>query len=417
MSKCLKCGASLPPVGECPTCAAASQPAGRPVPSLLDKEIHIDRRRPDRDASAPAAPATPPGMMARTPVPPGMTPAQAAPRAPGLPVMPPRPPAPSAPAPQAPAMPSAHALRPQPAPAPAPVQAAAPRPPPPAPVPPSAPAFNLPGVAAPAPRTNTAVFGALAAAATPPPAPPAAALDLTAEEEAFSVDVEETEEVETLAPPPPPPAVAARPAPAPAPAPSRLPNVPAPVRAPVSQAAPAVRAPVPVPVPVPARVAPGPDIAEVHARPASLWRRLLAFSIDTGAIAAVAALYLMLASSVAGVQTPETGLSGLDAFVHQVRSLQSVLVPGAVLVLLLSLVYCTVSAFLWNGRTLGRGLLGLRLVDTHGLAPAPGRAVVRAVLASLSFGLFLAGFWMALFDRRGQTLHDKLTSTYVVQPS
>jgi len=401
LSKCLKCGASLPPVGECSTCAAASQPAGRPVPSLLDKDIHIDRRRPDRDASAPAAPATPPGMMARTPVPPGMTPAQAAPRAPGLPVMPPRPPAP---APQAPAMPSAHALRPQPA--PAPVQAAAPRPPPPAPVPPQAPAFNLPGVAAPAPRTNTAVFGA-SPAVTPPPAPPAAALDLSAEEEAFSVDVEETEEVETLAPPPPPPVAAARPAP------SRFSTVPAPVRAPASQPVPAVRAP----APVPARVAPGPDIAEVHARPASLWRRLLAFSIDTGAIGAVAALYLLLASSVAGVQTPETGLSGLDAFVHQVRSLQSVLVPGAVLVLLLSLVYCTVSAFLWNGRTLGRRLLGLRLVDTHGLAPAPGRAVVRAVLASLSFGLFLAGFWMALFDRRGQTLHDKLTSTYVVQPS
>ena len=399
MSKCLKCGASLPPVGECFTCAAASQPAGRPVPSLLDKDIHIDRRRPDRDASAPAAPATPPGMMARTPVPPGMTPAQATPRAPGLPVMPPRPPAPAAHAPQAPAMPSAHALRPQPA--PAPVQAAAPRPPPPAPVPPRAPAINLPGVAAPAPRTNTAVFGALPAA-TPPPTPPAAALDLAAEEdEAFSVDVEETEQVETLAPPP-----------------SRLPTVPAPVRVPAPPPpAPVARvAPTPKAAAAP-KVAPTPDVLEVHARPASLWRRLLAFTIDTGAIAAVAALYLMLASSVAGVQTPQTGLSGLDALVIQVRALQSVLVPGAVLVLLLSLVYCAVSAFLWNGRTLGRRLLGLRLVDTHGLAPAPGRAVVRAVLATLSFGLFLAGFWMALFDRRGQTLHDKLTSTYVVQPS
>jgi uncharacterized RDD family membrane protein YckC len=327
-------------------------------------------------------------MMARTPVPPGMTPAQATPRAPGLPVMPPRPPASAAHAPQAPAMPSAHALRPQPAPAPAPVQAAAP-------VPPRAPAFNLPGVAAPAPRTNTAVFGALPAA-TPPPTPPAAALDLAAEEdEAFSVDVEETEQVETLAPPP-----------------SRLPNVPAPVRAP----APPPPAPVARVAPTP-KAAAAPDVLEVHARPASLWRRLLAFTIDTGAIAAVAALYLMLASSVAGVQTPQTGLSGLDALVIQVRALQSVLVPGAVLVLLLSLVYCAVSAFLWNGRTLGRRLLGLRLVDTHGLAPAPGRAVVRAVLATLSFGLFLAGFWMALFDRRGQTLHDKLTSTYVVQPS
>ncbi|HSP80777.1 MAG TPA: RDD family protein, partial [Myxococcaceae bacterium] len=154
-----------------------------------------------------------------------------------------------------------------------------------------------------------------------------------------------------------------------------------------------------------------------HARPASLWRRLLALTIDTSAISGVAVLYLLLAASVAGVEPPDTGHSGLDALVTQVRALESVLVPGAVLLMLLSFLYTVLSAFLWNGRTLGRGLLGLRLVDTHGLSPAPGRAVVRALLASLSFGLFFAGFWMALFDRRGQTLHDKLTSTYVVQPS
>lgn len=459
MSKCLKCGAPLPPVGDCPTCAAASQLAARAVPSLLDKEIQIDRRRPDRDAQAPApvpphmAPAAPPGMTARA-VPPGMTPAgaqtprpqapapapaSAAPRAPGLPVMPPRPQAPAAPmaaapqmapaprapaqmapAPRAPAMPAAPAPRPPPAAAPsaqvtpAPAQAAAPRPPAP---PPQAPSFNLPGVAAPAPRANTPSFGVptvaapapapapiarqapapglpvmpprpQAASALPsfPPAAPAAPAPLAValEEESFSVEVEESE-----------PPVAA--------APTRLPAIPAPA---------------PVAAPAVVRAAPAaPGVAEVHARPASLWRRLLAFTIDTSAIAGVAALYLMLASSVAGVSTPQTGLSGLDAFVSQVRALQSVLVPGAVLLLVLSLVYCAISAFLWNGRTLGRRLLGLRLVDTHGLAPAPGRAIVRAMLASLSFGLFLAGFWMALFDRRGQTLHDKLTSTYVVQPS
>ncbi len=446
MSKCLKCGAPLPPVGDCPTCAAASQHAARAVPSLLDKEILIDRRRPDRDASAtapvppPASPVTPPGMTARAPVPPGMSPAQTprpaapraqAPSAPGLPVMPPRPPAPAAApvaqaaqAPRAPAMPSAHALRPQPfaapgAPAtPAPAQAAAPRPPAPSAPPPQAPAFNRPGVAAPAPRTVTPSMGVPTVSAPmpaptpglpvmPPRAPaspglpnvPAAkaapvSLDLSAaEEESFSVDVDETEPATPIVPP----AVAATSA-----APARLPTAPAPVKT------------------APAKALPAPDMAEVtevHARPASLWRRLLAFSIDTGAIAGVAALYLMLASSVAGVHAPETALSGPDALIVQMHALQSVLVPGVVLVLLLSLVYCAVAAFLWNGRTLGRRLLGLRLVDTHGLAPAPGRAIVRAVLATLSFGLFLAGFWMALFDRRGQTLHDKLTSTYVVQPS
>ncbi|MBZ4415151.1 RDD family protein [Myxococcus sp. RHST-1-4] len=158
-------------------------------------------------------------------------------------------------------------------------------------------------------------------------------------------------------------------------------------------------------------------VTEVHARPASLWRRLLSFTIDTAAIAGVAALYITLASSVTGMKAPEAGLSGLDGFVAWLRALHTVLLPGFFLVLVLALVYCAVAAFLWNGRTLGRLLLGLRLVDTHGLAPAPGRAIVRALLASVSFLIFLGGFWMALFDRRGQTLHDKLTSTFVVQPS
>ncbi|NVJ03198.1 RDD family protein [Myxococcus sp. AM009] len=158
-------------------------------------------------------------------------------------------------------------------------------------------------------------------------------------------------------------------------------------------------------------------VTEVRARPASLWRRLLSFSVDTAAIAGVAALYITLASSVTGLKTPEAGLTGFDAFVAWLRALQTILLPGFFLVLVLALVYCAVAAFLWNGRTLGRLLLGLRLVDTHGLAPAPGRAIVRALLSSVSFVFFLGGFWMALFDRRGQTLHDKLTSTFVVQPS
>jgi resuscitation-promoting factor RpfA len=181
-------------------------------------------------------------------------------------------------------------------------------------------------------------------------------------------------------------------------------------------------APQPRPPAPPARPSAPPKSAqgsqEIHARPASLWRRLLSFSIDTAAIAGVALLYILLASSIAGLKTPSSqGLTPLDSIAAWMHALKSVLLPGVFLLLVLATVYCAVAAFLWNGRTLGRLLLGLRLVDTHGLAPAPSRAIVRAMLSVLSFGLFLGGFWMALFDRRGQTLHDKLTSTFVIQPS
>ncbi len=158
-------------------------------------------------------------------------------------------------------------------------------------------------------------------------------------------------------------------------------------------------------------------VEEIHARPASLLRRLAAWLIDGGSIAGVAMLYLSIAAAISGAKAPTEGLSMLDALVVRIQSMQGLILPGVVLVAVLSAVYCTVAAMLWGGRTLGRLLTGIRLVDASGHPPAPGRAIARACLSILSFGLFLSGFWLALFDRKGQTLHDKLTATFVVRPS
>lgn len=566
MSKCLKCGASLPPVGDCPACAAAPRPAPPTVPSFLDKDIHIDRRSPERAAapvpadapravppgmSAPRVPPPPPAVapvtppaapraaMEQPPVPrpaqvPAPPPQAAAPRPPAPQAAAPRPlqqppvprpaqppvpqaaaprsegtPAPQAAAPRPPPPPPVAAPRPPP---PAPPQAAAPRvavPPPPAPpqsaaqapraltpsqfpavvppaapraaTPPAPPAAQHPGVAAPAVRFAQAAAPAMPVPQAPapamppvqaprPPAPPAAprmqadVLPVPPEaprpaalakpsEESLSDDLLERLALSVASEPlferAPEPAVKAEPvAPTPLPAVART-QAPlsAPTPAPVveddfpggvdvewdaepPQAAPFTAAseapptpPAAVAAPVaPARTSTGVRSAarpenEVHARPAALWRRLLAFAVDSAFIVGVAALYLLLASTVTGTKKPDPGLVGVDAFFGWLQAFKSVLLPGTVLMGVLALVYCAVFAFLWNGRTLGRRLLGLRLVDTHGVPPAPTRAVVRALLSTVSFGLFLGGFWMALFDRRGQTLHDKLTSTFVVQPS
>jgi uncharacterized RDD family membrane protein YckC len=161
-----------------------------------------------------------------------------------------------------------------------------------------------------------------------------------------------------------------------------------------------------------------PGVIEVHARPAALWQRITAFIVDGSLICAVLALYLVAAAALISPRgVPGTQLTGIDGVMARVHQLHSVLAPCVALALVLGLVYTAVFALLWNGRTPGRRLLGIRLVDRTGLAPAPWRAVVRAVLAVVSFVPFLAGFWLALFDRRGQTLHDKLTQTFVVRPS
>ena len=97
------------------------------------------------------------------------------------------------------------------------------------------------------------------------------------------------------------------------------------------------------------------------------------------------------------------------------QQLISIAVPGLGLAAVLAFVYTTLFAVLWSGRTPGRRLMGIHLVDSTGQAPGPTRALIRAVLSLVSFGLFLSGFWLALFDRHGQTLHDKLTRTFVVK--
>lgn len=142
----------------------------------------------------------------------------------------------------------------------------------------------------------------------------------------------------------------------------------------------------------------------VLATPASLFRRVGAWVIDLSLIGGISGGFLFAAMTV--IAPKNAGL---------VKSLTAIALPGLFLAGLLAFVYTTLFAFFFHGRTPGRKLFGIQLVDGGGDAPGPARALLRAGLALVSFGLFLAGFWLALFDRHGQTLHDKLTGTFVVR--
>jgi uncharacterized RDD family membrane protein YckC len=146
------------------------------------------------------------------------------------------------------------------------------------------------------------------------------------------------------------------------------------------------------------------DAGMVRAEPAALWRRLGAWMVDLLVVLAVVSG--LLAGALQLIAPKQQPLE---------QQLTAIALPAMALVGVLAFVYAALFAFLWNGRTPGRRLLGIYLVDGTGHAPGPLRALVRAGLALVSFGLFLAGFWLALFDRHGQTLHDKLTRTFVVR--
>jgi uncharacterized RDD family membrane protein YckC len=142
----------------------------------------------------------------------------------------------------------------------------------------------------------------------------------------------------------------------------------------------------------------------ILASPAGLLRRVLAWLVDLSVIGAVAGLFLLGAAMIIAPKGAQV-----------LKSLLSIAVPALLLAAILAFVYTTLFAFLFRGRTPGRRLLGIHLVDGTGAAPGPGRALLRAALSLVSFALFLSGFWLALFDRHGQTLHDKLTRTFVVR--
>lgn len=142
----------------------------------------------------------------------------------------------------------------------------------------------------------------------------------------------------------------------------------------------------------------------VTAEPASLWRRVGAWMTDLLFVSVLVLVLLFLAVEFVAPKNLTT-----------LQQLMVIAVPAAILTGLIAFVYTALFAFLWDGRTPGRRMMGIHLVDATGQAPSALRSLIRAALSLVSFALFLSGFWLALFDRHGQTLHDKLTRTFVVK--
>lgn len=154
---------------------------------------------------------------------------------------------------------------------------------------------------------------------------------------------------------------------------------------------------------------------QVIASPASLPRRLASFAIDAMVLGSAGVTFLMVAASVTKAQNPPAQLGLFDAWLFRLGAWHGLVVVTLFFTVLLALAYSTVGAFLFQGRTLGRLFTGLRLVDKHGNSISPVHALTRATFSLVSLALFFAGFYLAFFDRRAQTLHDKLASTFVVR--
>jgi uncharacterized RDD family membrane protein YckC len=148
----------------------------------------------------------------------------------------------------------------------------------------------------------------------------------------------------------------------------------------------------------------------MEARVAPLWRRLLAWCIDFALISTMTSLFFWAAAAMVRRDLPRPDL---DLLLVPSRTSATLALMWLLLFAMMTLLYLALFTAL-GGETPGKGLLGLRVIDRWGQTPSAGRSVVRATLALGSAAFALTGFFLVLFDRRRQALHDKLAGTFVV---
>jgi uncharacterized RDD family membrane protein YckC len=152
---------------------------------------------------------------------------------------------------------------------------------------------------------------------------------------------------------------------------------------------------------------------EIHLRRASDWKRAASWAID--ALPFVALLALSVKAVLDAL--PHAGALDLAGYADLAGTeLTGVIAPILAAVSILFLVYQTLAHAL-SGATLGKRILGLRVVGSDGRRPGLGRSGARALLAAVSVLLLGLGVLLALFTRSGRALHDLAARTWVVEAS
>lgn len=127
--------------------------------------------------------------------------------------------------------------------------------------------------------------------------------------------------------------------------------------------------------------------------------RSLAWLLDAAAIAAAA---MVLMSVLSGLGKLSTDISTAIFLVAM---------------FVVNLGYAMVLEWFWNGQTLGKRLLGLRVMDIQGLRLQPYQIIIRNLLRAVDSlpVAYLLGGLVCLFNRNAQRLGDLAANTVVIR--
>ena len=164
--------------------------------------------------------------------------------------------------------------------------------------------------------------------------------------------------------------------------------------------------------PDPIAPAPAAPSAPAVAQYAGFWIRLVAVLIDGIILGIISGIVQAVFGGVFGValltgpQEPSPTTAGL--FVGIFGAMVFIIVA-------IDIVYY-VGLTATYGATVGKRVLGLKVVDTNGQKIGFGKAALREVIGKWISGLvFGLGYLWVAFDEKKQGWHDKIAQTYVVK--
>jgi uncharacterized RDD family membrane protein YckC len=151
----------------------------------------------------------------------------------------------------------------------------------------------------------------------------------------------------------------------------------------------------------------------MRVRAAAFPRRLVASLVDLLLVAALSAAVASLAAVALGVHLPNAKEFGPDFVLAGLLDRNPMVAGTLGLFVGMSALY---EIYLGGilGQTLGKRLLGIRVISARGSAPGPVIACVRFLTMLVSLLPAGLGFLWCLFDRERRALHDHLSGTYVI---
>jgi uncharacterized RDD family membrane protein YckC len=151
----------------------------------------------------------------------------------------------------------------------------------------------------------------------------------------------------------------------------------------------------------------------LHVRAASFPRRLVAALVDAVVVLAVASGVTAGAALALGVPLPRLKELGPDLLLAGILDRNPMAVGAAGLFLGIGALYHIYLGGI-TGQTLGKRLMGLRVIGLRGTAPGALGGILRFLTLILSVIPAGLGWLWCLFDRERRALHDHLAGTYVI---